>query len=150
MTHICVNKLTVMGSGNGLSPGRRQAIIWTSAGKVFIGPFGTNFSQILSGIQTFSFKKMHFNMSSAKWRSFCLGLNVLKSSAKWQPLCLGLDVSNTVLIIPRSTWITQGNETWSNIHLISCSLKRESCHGGDFFLNSIVGALMITKASRWW
>ena len=27
--HICVNKLTIIGSDNGLSPGRRQAIIWT-------------------------------------------------------------------------------------------------------------------------
>ena len=31
------------------------------------------------GIRTFSFKKMHLTMSSVKWRSFCLGLNVLKA-----------------------------------------------------------------------
>ena len=30
MTHICVSKLTIIGSDNGLSPGRRQAIIWTN------------------------------------------------------------------------------------------------------------------------
>ena len=29
--HICVSKLTIIGSENGLSPGRRQAIIWTNA-----------------------------------------------------------------------------------------------------------------------
>ena len=28
MTHICVSKLTIIGSDNGLPPGRRQAIIW--------------------------------------------------------------------------------------------------------------------------
>ena len=39
---------------------------------------GTNFSEILTGIQTFSFKKMQFKMSSVKWRSFCLGFNVLR------------------------------------------------------------------------
>ena len=27
MTHICVSKLSILGSDNGLSPGRRQAII---------------------------------------------------------------------------------------------------------------------------
>ena len=27
VTHICVGKLTIIGSDNGLSPGRRQAII---------------------------------------------------------------------------------------------------------------------------
>ena len=46
MTHICVSKLTIIGSDNGLSPGRRQAIIWTNAGILLIGPLGTNFSEI--------------------------------------------------------------------------------------------------------
>ena len=32
VTHICVGKPTIIGSGNGLSPDRRQAIIWTNAG----------------------------------------------------------------------------------------------------------------------
>ena len=46
MTHICVSKLTIIGSDNGLSPGRRQAIIWTNAGILLIWPLGTNFSEI--------------------------------------------------------------------------------------------------------
>ena len=77
VTHICVGNLTIIGSDDGLSPKRRQAIIWTNAGILLIGPLGTNFSEISIGIQTFPFKKMHFKMSSAKWRPFCLGLNVL-------------------------------------------------------------------------
>ena len=72
-----VSNLTVIGSDNGLSPDRRQAIIWTNAGLLLIGPLGTNFSEILIGIHTFSFKKMYLKMSSAKWRPFCLGHNVL-------------------------------------------------------------------------
>ena len=32
VTHICVSRLTIIGSDNGLSPDRRQAIIWTNAG----------------------------------------------------------------------------------------------------------------------
>ena len=70
VTHICVSKLTIIGSDNGLSPTRRLAIIWTNAGILLIGPLGTNFSEILISIQTFSFKKMHLKMSSAKWRPF--------------------------------------------------------------------------------
>ena len=31
---------------------------------------GTNFSEILIKILTFSFKKMHFKVSSTKWRPF--------------------------------------------------------------------------------
>ena len=58
--HICVSKLTIIGSDNGLSPGRRQAIIWTNAGILLIGLIGTNFSEIWIEINTFSIKKMHF------------------------------------------------------------------------------------------
>ena len=43
--HVCVSKLTNIGSDNGLSPGRRQAIIWTKAGILLIGPLGMNFSE---------------------------------------------------------------------------------------------------------
>ena len=82
VTHICVSKLANLGSDNGLSPGQRQAIIWTNDGISLIGPLGTNLSEILIGIQTFSFKKMHLKMSSAKWCPFCLGLNVL---THWSP-----------------------------------------------------------------
>ena len=74
--HICVNKLAIIGSDNGLSPGRRQAIIWTNATILLIGPSGTNLSETLIAICTFSFKKMHLKMSG-KWRPFCLGLKVL-------------------------------------------------------------------------
>ena len=77
VTHICVSKLTIIGSDNGLSPDRRQAIIWTNAGILLIGPLGTNFSEIFNEILTFSFKKMRLKVSSAKRRPFCLGLNVL-------------------------------------------------------------------------
>ena len=59
--HICVSKLTIIDSDNGLSPGRRQAIIWTTAGILLIGPLGTEYSEILIEIDTFSFKKMHLN-----------------------------------------------------------------------------------------
>ena len=57
--HICVSKLITIGSDNGLSPAGRQAIIWNSAGILLIRPLGTNFSEILLEVDTFSFKKMH-------------------------------------------------------------------------------------------
>ena len=72
VTHICVSKLTIIGPDNGLSPDRRQAIIWTNAGILLIGPLGTNFSEISIEILTFSFKKMRLKLSSAKRRPFVL------------------------------------------------------------------------------
>ena len=77
MTHICIGKLTIIGSDNGLLPEWRQAIIWTNDGILLIGPLGTNFSEIFIEIQTFSLKKILWKMSSAKCCSFRLGLNVL-------------------------------------------------------------------------
>ena len=78
VTHLCVGKQTIIGSDNGLSPEWRQAIILTNAGILLIGPLGTNFSEILIEIQTFSLKKICLKIS-AKYSSFRLGLNVLKS-----------------------------------------------------------------------
>ena len=83
-THICVSELTIMASDNGLSPGRRQAIIWNNAGILSFGLLGTNFSEILIEILTFSFKKMRLKVSSAKWWPFCHGLNVLNNKNHWK------------------------------------------------------------------
>ena len=81
MTPICVGKLTIIGSDNGFSPGRRQAIIWTNAGILLIWTLGTNFSQVVIEIQTFSLKKICLKMSFAKGCPFRLSLNVLSIHA---------------------------------------------------------------------
>ena len=87
MTHICFSRLTFIGSDNGFSPGRRQAIIWTNAGMLLIRTLGTNFSEILIEIDTFSFKKMHLKKSSGKRRPFCLGLNMLINTMTTEGAC---------------------------------------------------------------
>ena len=43
VTHICVGKLTIIASDIGLSPGRRQAFIWTNDGILSIVPLGMKF-----------------------------------------------------------------------------------------------------------
>ena len=63
---MCVNKLTIIGSDNGLSPGRHQAITWTNAGILLIRTLESNLSEISRKNYTFSFRKMHLNLSSAK------------------------------------------------------------------------------------
>ena len=111
VTHICVSKLTIIGSDNGLSPGRRRAIIWTNAGILFIWPSGTNFSEISIDIQTFSFKKIHFKMSSGKWRPFCLVLNMLMAYVVLCPTRPSLTVVSTPLI------------KWLNSHVMEMKRK---------------------------
>ena len=125
VTHICVGNLTIIGPDNGLSPGRRQAIIWTNAWILLIGPWGRNYSEILIGIQTFSFKKMHLKMSSAKWRPFCLGLNVLIVSL------------NTAITATGGSWLGQKSMTPWHGHVDSL-IKIQWC-----------GALMVPQTSYW-
>ena len=60
-------------SDNGLSPDRRQAIIWTNAGILLIRIKNTNFS----------FMKMCFTMLSGKWRPFCPGEDGLRPKSSW-------------------------------------------------------------------
>ena len=64
VTHICISNLTIIDSDNGLLPVLCQAIIWTNAGILLIGPLETNFSEILIEILTFSFKKMRLKVPS--------------------------------------------------------------------------------------
>ena len=78
VTYICIGNLTFICSDNGLSPGRRQAMILTNVGILLMRPLGINLSEILIKINTFSFKKMHSKTSSAKWSLFHLGLKVLR------------------------------------------------------------------------
>ena len=78
VTHIRVSKLTITDLDNGLSLGRCQAIVWTNARMLLIGPLGTNFSEILMEIHIFSYKRTHpFKVSSVRCRPFSLGLKVL-------------------------------------------------------------------------
>ena len=98
MTHISADKLNIIGSDNGLSPGRHQAIIWTNTGILLIGPLGTNFSEILIEIQTFSLKKIHLKMLSVKCCAFRLGLNMLTLNVQG-PSYLGLSRSISWLLM---------------------------------------------------
>ena len=116
MTHICVSKLTIIGSDNGLSPGRRQAIICTNAGILIIWTLGTYFSEILSETHTFSLKKRHLKMSSGRRRPFCLGLNVLN-------LCNSFEDQATLDFIvgrPIFKWIA---ETWLHDRISVIDIK---------------------------
>ena len=105
MTHICVSKLTIICSDNGLSPGRRHAIIWTNAWILLTGPLGTKFSEILLESCKFSFKIMYLKLSSYNLRQFCVGPN---------EMIFGLNVSEALLCIHNSLgysvwWICVSN-----------------------------------------
>ena len=66
VTHICEGKLTIIGSENGLSPGRYQAI-WSNAGIWLIGPLGTNFIEILTK-WTPNGRHVHIQVHFLEWK----------------------------------------------------------------------------------
>ena len=74
VTHTCIDNQVIIG----LLPGQRQAIICANAGILSIGVFRINFKEILVKIHIFPFQKMQLKRLSTKWRSFYLGLNVLR------------------------------------------------------------------------
>ena len=106
---MCASKLSTIGPDNGLSPGRCEAIIWTNAAILLIRILGTNFNEMLSETHLFSFKEMHFKMSSAKWRHFYLGPNVFgRISDGLYIYCYGYFLAGTVEMILE----------WNRFHLV--------------------------------
>ena len=76
---VCVGSLTIIGSDNGLSPGRRQAIFWINAVILFIGPLGTNFNEILI---TSVIWELAAVFSRPQWVKYqlCFGVTLLRNS----------------------------------------------------------------------
>ena len=124
--HICVRKLTIIGSDNGLSPGRCQVIIWTNVGILLMRTLGRNFSEILSEIYTFSFKKMHFKMSSAKWQQFCLGLNVLilVSQHMWQRSIIKLLNDASSILNRKKIRVCFLPAIWGHVRMVLANERR--------------------------
>ena len=67
----------IIGLDNGLSPIRHQAITWSNAGLLSNGLLGIHFNENWNGILSFSFKKMHLEMSSAKLPAIFPGVDEL-------------------------------------------------------------------------
>ena len=105
VTHIFVGNLTIIGSDNGLSPSRRQAITLTDVGILLIGPVGINFSEIVIEIHIFSFKKIHLKMSSRKMASILSRPQCVKSRSKDDVIDLLLILTNPPCLL-QGHWVT--------------------------------------------
>ena len=79
--HICISKLTIIDSNNGLLPGRRQYIIWTNDRIFLIEPLGTNLSEILIDIDIHIFS---FNLEDA-FKNVCNMATILSRTQYVQP-----------------------------------------------------------------
>ena len=106
--YICVGNLAIMGTDQATS----HHIVWTNAGLLLSGPLGTNFSEILTDFHRFWFKKMHPKRSSANWRPFFPGLNVLR----------------TCLWIPENTYYipSRTKQTKPHAYYMGCTVYQEA------------------------
>ena len=114
MTHICVSYLAIIGSDNSLSPGRRQAIIRINDGILLIEPLGTNFSEILIKIYTFSFKKMHLKSR-------------LRNNCKFVPASMCQDNNTTDHTKPMLTLIPDRWNKVPSIDITPIKVAWQSC-----------------------
>ena len=84
-THICVSKLTIIGSDNGLSPGRHQAIIWTIADWNIVNwTHGNKLQWNFNRNSNIFIQENAFENVVCEMASICLRLNVL--APPWLPL----------------------------------------------------------------
>ena len=107
--YAAVNRVSI-GSDNGLSPIRRQAIIWTNAGILSIGPLWTNFSEIRIEIHNFSFMRMHLKISSVKWRPFCPGEDELIPTWRCPSLALPIKIAYSLGVTKINTGQTLNSQ----------------------------------------
>ena len=77
VTHICIGKLIIIGSDNGLSPDRRQAIIWANARLLSIGPWEHISMKISSKYSNFHWRKC---TSKCRLRN---GVHLVPASMCW-------------------------------------------------------------------
>ena len=82
--NICISRLTTIGLDNGLSPGRRQSIIWTNAGILLIRPLGTNFGEFFIQNYNIFIHENTFEIVVCEMAAILsrLSLNVLNTNAE--------------------------------------------------------------------
>ena len=123
MTHICVCKLNIIGSDNGLSPGRRRAIIWNNAGILLIEPLGTNFGHLKRNSYIFilenAFENIVCEVASILSRSQCV-----KVQLDGHDLCRVItsrrsgyltSLPKSDVLIPLFTW-SEPRSHWTLLH----------------------------------
>ena len=161
VTHICVSKPTIIGSDNGLLPSRHQAIFWTNAGILLIRPLGTNFSEILIEIYTFSFKKMHLKMSSGKMAAIsswpqCVNPLHLISDGKWQKMQWYFYVSQNKFSTIRAFLSKLSENFLEEAYILLGKITGKVCYSGknlgffaiQIFFTRIINAFYLEQFSQ--
>ena len=118
VTHICVSQLIIIGSDNGLSPDRRQAIIWNKWWNIVIWTLGKKFQWNLNRnlyifIQENAFENVVWKLAVILSRPQCVKSYQLFPCC-WPPLWRSSLCSRVSLLWAQTTW-------WTNTPLFIAS-----------------------------
>ena len=167
---ICVSELTIIGSDNGLSPGHRQAIIWTNDAILLIQTFRIHFSEIVENFIHFHSRQCiskcqenggHLVSASVIilmlpiWMQECFHINlkyprILQDFNVHFEWCHLVHKCDKKLLIASKTW----KKMSTPFHWILCLLV--AWHHGHFiliynaFLFSVVTAVLFPHKGSWW
>ena len=123
VTHICVGKLTIIGSDNGLWPGWRQAIFWTNAGILLIGPLRTNLCEMLITRPQWVNSSPPSTAYMRQWTGSALVQTIIWTNA-------GLLLIGSLGTNFSEIWIKIQNFSFMKMHLkISSAKWRPCCRG---------------------
>ena len=89
--NICFCKIDIIGSDNGLAPGRRQAIIWTNAEICLIWPLGSNLSEIFIEI-------LFFFIQENAFENVVCEISAILSQPRWVNYENPTKITNVVLL----------------------------------------------------
>ena len=122
VTHISVREIIIIGSDNGLSPGQRQAIIWTNAGILLIGPLVTNFNEIFTNY----FFQIRFILSSyimifSTYQTFFFNLVIRVSSVISDPYQTDKMNLYDLMIIAYIVTLVLGDFYVFSLFLLTCT-----------------------------
>ena len=138
----------IIGSGDGLSPVRSQAIIWTNVGLLSIRPLGTNFSEILIKIAKIWIKKTHLEMAlilsplqCVKWVQITT-TNISIRLATSTPSMISLNGN----IFFRLLSLCAGNSQVTSEFTSQRPVKQSF----DVFFDLCLHKWLSTQSRRWW
>ena len=148
MTHICVGNLTIIGSYNGLSPGRRQAIIWTNDGILLFEPLGTNFNEFFyrnsyNFIQENPFENVVWKMAAILSRPQC-DISLVPPVTKPLPAVMMTTFINACM---RRNW----HDALLAV-LVTTTKKAKSCNksSNNYHMNSHDETSWLVTPLWWW
>ena len=144
--YASINWISI-GSGNGLSTVRRQALTWTNADLLAIGPSGANFSHIRRETQNFLLMKIPLKMSSAKMAASLSRGDELTTT---DIICInnGYMLHHLPTMIPQAQWVNSVPPYVRKLHFMYEVIRTSGKYRWNIYRTSSKCRWSIYRTSR--